>query len=127
VERASFAISGKRRFAVNLGSLVLEPAGSLTHATVRAVWFRRKERVTGACIGHLWNSFREAPSDVADFLARSTDGRYGGVCEGRWDGKRYWGAQEPETIEAHLRLLRPMLEWYPDVPEGFDGWWIYER
>ena len=126
--KAPFAISGKRRYAVDLGSLVLEPSTSgLTHATVRAVWFRRKDRVTAACVGHLWNSFRTAPTDVADFLARSTDGRYGGVCEGRWDGTRYWGTQEPETIEAHLQLLRPMLEWYPDLPDGFDGWWIYER
>jgi hypothetical protein len=126
--KAPFAISGKRRYAVDLGSLVLEPSTSgLTHATIRAVWFRRKDRVTAACVGHLWNSFRTAPADAADFLARSTDGRYGGVCEGRWDGTRYWGTQEPETIEAHLQLLRPMLEWYPDLPDGFDGWWIYER
>jgi len=128
VQKSSFGISGKRRYAVDHSSLVLEPSTSgLTPATIRAVWFRRKDRVTGACVGSLWNLFRPAPADVADFLARSTDGRYGGVCEGRWDGTRYWGAQEPGIIEHHLRLLRPMLEIYPEIPPGFDGWYVYER
>jgi len=135
MQKATFGISGKRRYAVDLGSLVLEPSTSgLTHATLRAVWFRRKDRVTAACVGTLWDYLRPIPADpsefltdVADFLARSTDGRYGGRCEGRWDGTRYWGAQEPEIIEAHLRLLRPMLETYPEVPAGFDGWYVYER
>jgi hypothetical protein len=126
--KAPFGISGKRRYAVDLASLTLEPSSSgLTHATIRAVWFRRKDRVTAACVGDLWDYLRPAPADVTDFLARTTDGRYGGVCEGRWDGTRYWGAQEPSVIEAHLALLRPMLASYPDIPEGFDGWYVYER
>lgn len=128
MQKAPFAISGKRRYAVDLGSLVLETSTSgLTHAAIRAVWFRRKDRTTAACIGTLWNSFRAAPAGVADFLARSTDGRYGATCGGRWDSTRYWGAQEPGTIEAHLQLLRPMLNAYPEIPAGFDGWYIYER
>ena len=130
--KAPFAISGKRRYAVDLSSLDVpdgpsHPGSEYQHATVRAVWFRRKERVTAACVGYLRDYMRLPIPDVADFLARSTDGRYGGVCEGRWDGTRYWGAQEPETIEAHLELLRPMLEWYPDLPDGFDGWYVYEH
>ena len=128
MKKAPFRISGRRRYAVYLDSLVLEPSPSgLTHATLRAVWLRRKGRVTAACVGTLWNSFRVPPADAADFLARSTDGRYGGECLGRWDGTRYWGAQEPEVIEAHLELLRPMLNTYPEIPKGFDGWYVYER
>jgi hypothetical protein len=128
MQRAIFAISGKRRYAVDPSSLVLEPStSSLTHATIRAVWFRRKDRTTGACVGTLWNLFRPAPPDVAAFLAGSTDGRYGGRCEGRWDGTRYWGAQEPGIMDHHLRLLRPMLDSYPEIPAGFDGWYVYEK
>jgi hypothetical protein len=130
--KTPFAISGKRRYAVDLASLKVEteasyPGSDFRHATIRAVWFRRKDRVTAACLGYLRDYLHQPISDVADFLARSTDGRYGGMCEGRWDGTRYWGAQEPETIEAHLQLLRPMLDAYPEIPEGFDGWWVYER
>jgi hypothetical protein len=129
MKKAPFAISGKRRYAVDLNGLVVQPSAvtGFVHVRLRAVWFRRKERVTAACVGYLWDTTSIPLIDVADFLAWSTDGRYGGVCEGRWDGTRYWGAQEPETIEAHLALLRPMLEAYPEIPAGFDGWWMYER
>lgn len=127
---APFAISGKTRYAVDLSSLTAEPSGingGYVWADIRAVWFRRKNRVTAACIGHLRDLQTPAPKDAAEFLAKATDGRYGGRCEGRWDGTRYWGAQEPETIEAHLALLRPMLDSYPEIPEGFDGWYVYEQ
>ena len=128
MEKVPFAISGKRRYAVDLSSLVLEPSPTGgTRVTIRAVWFRRKGGVTAACIGFLWDYMRPAPTDVADFLARTRDGRFGGTCEGRWDGTRYWGAQEPEAIETHLQLLRPMLASYPEIPEGFVGWYVYEK
>lgn len=129
MQKIPFTISGKRRYAVDLGSLILgEPSGfGWTWATVDAVWFRRKDRTTAACIGSLREYLRPAPADIADFLARSFDGRFGGTCEGRWDGTRYWGAQEPGIIEAHLQLLRPMLETYPEIPDGFDGWYVYEH
>lgn len=94
-------------------------------AEVRAVWFRRRKGVTVACIGYLWDHLRPGPASVAEFLARSTDGCYGGTCEGRWDSERYWGAQQPEVIERHLALLRPMLANFPDVPPGYEGWWTY--
>lgn len=48
-----------------------------------------------------------------------------GDCHGRWDGDRYWGAQEPEVMEHHLALLGPMLADYPTIPAGYDGWWTY--
>ena len=94
-------------------------------ATVNAVWYRRRNGLTIACIGYLWDIQNPAPQDAAEFLARHTDGRYGGKCRGRWDGKRYWGAQDPEVIAAHLELLRPMLADYPTVPAGYDGWWRF--
>lgn len=50
---------------------------------------------------------------------------YGGSCEGRWDGQRYWGAQEPDVMAQHLDLLRPMIVNYPEIPAGYDGWWRF--
>jgi hypothetical protein len=128
MEKAPFAISGKRRYAVDLSSFVAEPTDTgSSRCTIQTVWFRRKDRTTAACIGYLWDYLRPTPTDVADFLARTRDGRFGGTCEGRWDGTRYWGAQEPQIIETHLQLLRPMLASYPEIPEGLDGWYVYER
>ncbi|WP_030975190.1 hypothetical protein [Streptomyces sp. NRRL S-1824] len=114
-----FLIS-RRPYAIDLASLIDGPVSAVT-----AVWFRRKQGATVACIGNLWDTQRPTPKDVAEFLARHTDGRYGGTCEGRWDGEHYWGAQKPDTIAEHLELLRPMLANYPAIPAGYDGWWRF--
>jgi hypothetical protein len=91
-----------------------------------ALWFRRKGGTTAACIGYLWDHQDHQPVTVPEFLERYSDGRYGGTTVGRWDGRRYWGSQEPETMEDHLAVLRPMLERYPAVPDGYDGWWTFQ-
>jgi hypothetical protein len=93
-------------------------------ARLNAAWFRRRQGATIACIGHLWD-IQDPPADALAFLAAHDDGRYGGTCEGRWDGERYWGAQEPEMMGQHLVLLRPMLANYPAIPDGYDGWWRF--
>lgn len=125
-----FLIS-KRPYAVDLSSLDARPDGErwdgtpMSTARLGAVWFRRKNGVTAACIGTLWDIQAPPPADAAEFLRRHDDGRHGGDCDGRWDGERYWGAQRPETIEQHLAILRPMLANYPDVPPGYDGWYRF--
>lgn len=94
-------------------------------ATINAMWFRRRKGVTVACIGHLWDFQHVEPKDAEQFLRQHEDGRYGASCSGRWDGSGYWGAEVPAVIEAHLTLLRPMLENHPAVPPGYDGWWTF--
>lgn len=94
---------------------------------IDAVWFRRKQGVTVACVGTLWDFQDTLPTTGVEFVERHTDGRYGGDCDGRWDGERYWGAQHPKTIEEHLALLRPMLAAYPALPSGYDGWWTFHE
>lgn len=126
-----FLIS-RRLYAVDLstlsGSRTDTPNGRNPYyfgGRVNAVWFRRKQGVTAACLGTLWDLQHPEPADALQFLAQHQDGRYGGDCDGRWDGERYWGAQEPAMIEQHLALLRPMLAAYPAIPAGYDGWWRF--
>lgn len=121
MRRETRHVMSHRPYAVDLSSLRVDHS----RARLDAVWFRRRHGVTAACIGHLWDYQRPAPKDAAEFLERHDDGRYGGNCEGRWDGARYWGAQEPAVIEAHLALLRPMLADLPNVPDSYDGWWTF--
>jgi hypothetical protein len=126
IRETTFAVS-RRLYAVDM--TLLRPVSDghvVAHQyEVTAVWFRRKNRVTAACVGRLWDFQNPPPADVLEFLTRLTDGRYGGDCDGRWDGARYWGAQEPDVIEAHLELLRPMLVNFPAIPAPFDGWWRF--
>ncbi len=121
-------------FAVDLTSLRVELNTSTVGGSQRicfrgrvdAAWFRRRKGVTVACIGTLQDLQDERPLDAIQFLPRYTDGRCGdGDCDGRWDGQNYWGAQEPEVIERHLALLRPMLANFPAIPARYDGWWRF--
>lgn len=116
----------RRPYAVDLSSLRVEAGDSPSAwCYVRAVWYRRKDGVLRACTGNLHGLMDPRPSGAADFIARYDHDSWGGHCEGRWDGTRYWGAQEPDVIERHLALLRPMLEGFPVIPDGYDGWWRF--
>lgn len=120
-------------FAVDLASAYqlyeIKPDDQFRWVAVRAVWYRRKERITYACTGYLHDlvPVDQDVSNVPAFLIQHTDGRYGGACEGRWDGTRYWGAQEPDVMETHLTLLRLMVDNFPVIPDGYDGWWTFRR
>ncbi|MEU2426961.1 hypothetical protein ABZ619_39115 [Streptomyces sp. NPDC007851] len=129
-----FLIS-RKQFAVDLSTLTGDQheRGDLFaySGSVNAVWYRRQGGVTRACIGSLdlWSHYLPRLLDLDDpndVLTANLDGRYGGDCHGRWDGERYWGAQEPAVMEQHLAVLRPMLDRYPLIPDGYDGWWTYQ-
>ncbi len=122
----------KTCYAIDLGSLTIDGWG----ASVNAVWFRRKDRKTAACLGSLSENLQlltpalahwlgQTPSSGVEFAELFRDGRYGGRCEARWDGETYWGDGHPEKQAEYLAVLRPMLENYPDIPDGFDGWWRF--
>lgn len=127
-------VQSHRPYAVDLSSLTVEqtehPDCVILTGSVKAVWFRRQDGVTRACIGRLplWAPRLAAPVDAstaAGVLSAPLDGRYGGECRGRWDGEHYWGSQLPGVIEAHLALLKPMLAAYPQIPDGHSGWWRF--
>ena len=128
-----FLIS-RKSFAIDLSTMHGDqhPRGDLFafSGSASAVWYRRQSGITRACLGTvgLWSHYLAEPLDLDDphaILSAELDGRYGGDCQGRWDGERYWGAQEPEVIEQHLTVLRPMLANFPAVPDGYDGWWRF--
>jgi hypothetical protein len=132
IHEKDFKIS-RRPYAVDMESLRIgeheskaAPGTYFYPGRITAVWFRRSKGVLKACIGELWDLQDVRPIDGWAFLAAHRDGRYGGDCEGRWDGTGYWGSELPEVRDAHLEILRPMLENYPQVPPGYDGWWRFE-
>jgi len=133
IRQDRFLISHKP-YAINLTTLTGRQGGGIDRVTFAgtadAVWFRRQAGVTRACLGTLglWSHQLSMPLDLDDphaILSADLDGRYGGDCHGRWDGERYWGAQEPDVMEQHLKILRPMLANYPALPDGYDGWWRF--
>lgn len=99
--------------------------------TANAVWYRRQNGVTRACLGSLmlFSHYLPEPLDLDDphaILSADLDGRYGGDTHGRWDGESYWGNVTLEQQEQHLAILRPMLANYPALPDGYDGWWTFQ-
>jgi hypothetical protein len=95
--------------------------------TMQAVWFRRKSGILSAHYGHLWNSSKEKPASLLAWIENDRDGRYGGRCIARWDGDNLWAPESTwEQMKEYEEFLRPMLESYPEVPPGFDGWWTFK-
>jgi hypothetical protein len=96
--------------------------------TVEAIWFRRKSGVLTAHVGHLWDSSSDRPADLMAWIENDWDGRYGGNCRARWDGENLWapGLSWDAAAEVH-DILAAALANFPEVPEGFDGWWTYQR
>jgi hypothetical protein len=95
--------------------------------TVEAVWFRRKSGILSAHYGHLWDSSNEPPADLLAWIENDWDGRYGGNCVARWDGESWWGGVTWRRQQELQPLLDDMLKNFPAAPEGYDGWWSYQR
>ena len=125
-----------RPYAVDLSSLRIKISkgwnGEYAHGEISAVWFRRKNGVTFACVGELHDSQWGAPKGAACFLERYEDGCYGGRPFARWDGTGVWYAgQDPEENARHLELLRTVLDAYhadpkaPDLGDRWDYWWRF--
>jgi hypothetical protein len=129
IREEKFVLS-KRPYAVDLNSFRETDWGN--QFSINAVWFRRRRSQVGlpirtvACIGDLSTFGVDHPETAIDFMERYTDGRYGGNCIGRWDGEGYWGDERPHVQAEHLKILQPMLENYPELPPGHDGWWRFE-
>jgi hypothetical protein len=118
-------VMSHRPYAVKTDDLFV---GAGWPSAVPAVWYRRRRGVTVACYGRLWDLQDPRPATVAEFLNAHDDGRYGGHCNARWDGRALWsdGFLSHEDAERVLSsLLRPMLLNFPMVPPGFDGWWTF--
>lgn len=127
IRETKFLISHKP-YAVDLSTLRNtnhDPRGRFW-GRIDAVWFRRRNGITVACIGDLWDNQDNTPATAREFLERHDDGRYGGDCVGRWDGDSYWGNVTLAEQERHLAILRPMLANYPAIPPGYDGWWTFQ-
>jgi hypothetical protein len=114
-------------YAVDLYGLeVRQTRGTRCRGDITAVWFRRKSGVVTAQYGVLWDYQDREPDSAEAFLEAHDDGRYGGQCYGRWDGESFWGNVSLKFQQEQLEVLRPMLENYPAVPPGFDGWWTFK-
>ena len=122
MDRVERLVVSRGMYAVRLDTL--SRAGSWRG--LDAVWFRRRNRQTVACVGHLWGY--SGGETVGEFLEGITTARYGGTCLSRWDGLVHWSnGLERDEMERQLAILRPMLEGYPAIPEGYDGWWVFRK
>lgn len=134
IREEKFLIS-RRPYAVKLGTYQPESrlmwvmgknSPSLYHrGRVDAVWFRCRAGVTVACAGELTAGTDGRVKDATEFLKQYTDGRYGGTCMARWDGERLWLDASLPHVNPYFGILQPMLENFPAVPAGYDGWWTF--
>ena len=105
---------------------------------IPAVWFsRRSNGRKAAFFGVLWDSERTndadgvpAVWDLDAFIANCDTGHYGGTPFGCWDGQAaWWGdaaySNDYAKQQEKLPFLQEMLEAYPAIPAGYEGWFKF--
>lgn len=131
----------KIQFAVDMSSLKLkehrsqwtQPDGSIKvadkinyYGTIRVVYFKKKDGVLSACEGVLWDWCGEKKLTAEEFLKRVSTKVYGPNCSAKWDGKNLWGQSEIDSILYYRDFLEPILNNYPELPKGYEGWYEWE-
>jgi hypothetical protein len=97
------------------------------YATMRVIYFKKKGGVLSACVGNLWDwRGDKSPESAEDFLKHCSTRVYGPNLTAKWNGKDLWGQTEISSILYYRDLLDPILKNYPEIPEGYDGWWEFE-
>ena len=95
---------------------------------IKAIWAGRKDSRTTASVGtlHAWDGRKTLSS--FDEMIETVDMRYGGYSIAKWDGEKLITDQARpfEWCELTRFDLDRILQTFPQVPEGFEGWY-YRR
>lgn len=132
--------TSKTLYAVDLNSLKRWQIGTvqLTGKTlyryeISTVWFKRRKGLDTANIGTLseisTQFFCPECREAVLFLEKAMiDSIYGGHCRSRWDGSRLWSnpSLDRKDQEIDFKFLDSMLDRYPEIPVGYDGWWSFK-
>lgn len=124
-------------YAFNLNKVELQSSGTvlnstnvLTSMSFPAVWFKRKDGETFISAGYLSHTIVH-PEDheltveeAVDHFMEKYDPRYGGTVEMKWDGDVMWAPEMRWTdVVKYQAILARYLDGFPNIPEGFDGWY----
>lgn len=111
------------------------PSGIPGIYQVDAVWFKRKRGKLVATMGTyqpmvLRRDQQPAGDTYEEWIAAADDNRYGGDWTAVWDGEGLMCARQPVSAAmTHERssFLDAVLKGFPNVPDGYDGWWTFDR
>lgn len=131
----------RQRRSETTGQWEIDPeAPPFFRLEVPAVWYRRRKGLDAANAGRLWTFSDDIPrvnkggAVPRDSARRAmgfafADGRHGPHNQARWDGEFFWHdpSMPQEHAEKVLAFLREMLAAYPEIPDGFDGWWRFPK
>lgn len=109
----------------NVSSRPLQP---LHRVSYPAVWFKRKNGVTTAVKGYLWDYVENVDMNdhaaVEEEFKTNFDGRYGGHAQFRWDGANMWAPEQDfTTVAATQQELDQYLTAFPAIPTNYTGWY----
>jgi len=125
-------IPSKKNYAIDWNTFKItahnqeNPNTSYISVVVDAAWVTKKKGISYISKGTLHNSFRTSqPHDftIKDFCEKF-DSRYGGdhICV--WDGE-IMTTKSPIPLQEmveYSKILDPILEDLPNVPQGYSGW-----
>lgn len=124
-------------YAFNLNKVKLSHHGpvrnsddTLTGMSFPAVWFKRKNGEVFVSAGYLSHTVRHPTThtltteEAIEHFMENYDPRYGGTVEMKWDGEVMWAPETRWTdVVKYQAILARILDGFPNIPEGFDGWY----
>lgn len=133
ISKKPYAID-RDSFEVNLASTsgASDPQLVMWKYKIQAIWFRKRSNGRLAAFSGTLSSLstnRNGGTEwsLEDFIAKFDEARYGGDPWGCWDGKGAWwsktAADDYELQQELLSEYKSMLENYPNIPDGYDGWY----
>lgn len=117
------AAPSARPYALNPETFRL---GGASH-TIEALWLGRKDGKTRVSLGtlRLYALGNQRPKTLEDYFDVA-DPRYGGDPLYIWNGSSLWtDPSVPWSPSYHDKIvskLDDVLNWLPEVPEGYIGW-----
>lgn len=121
----------KRQYAIKPLSLISSDVTTggieLWSVEIRACWFRLRSGAISACVGRLWDIQNHPPESAREFLELLVDGRYGGRCHSRWDGMNFWTTEDKKQGDEDFLFLVEMLKDYGKIPDGWEGWYVFNK
>jgi len=125
LKKADKFLASKKLYAVNPETLIakeLGPKGYRFLYSVKAIWFGKSDDKLPAVFYGDLQSFATEEWDYETFAKKGSFSK--GFAIASWDGKKLWKKLHETLSEKEQEMLKETLKNQPELPEGYQGWYL---
>ena len=84
--------------------------------------YKKKDGKTAACFGQV-HVIEKTDNFTEEEFIKKYRATYGPDMLASWNGADFIGTSNYESIVQYVEKLRPILRNYPEIPNGYKGWY----